>query len=1609
MPSTVTLKASGLQTSNNQLDLPDGALSDASNVIISRQGVIEPRRGFKLFGTAFGTLTDTLKQVFVYKNRIIRHFQSILQFDSGTVTNSGEELFEDFSGSYSEAQEGLRIKSVESNGNLYFTTSEGIKKISVLDASGFSTAPNFITQAGGIAALDVTSTLELTLGNTTGFLPQDSAVAYRIVWGIRDANQNEILGAPSQRSELYNPLINLLIGDFNTTIQAIQNTANQVSPNNSIIKATDYSSTLTLSPNSSPNLLRTNLISLASKLDADLLFANDGGTAPLTISAVQIVNNPPNNLCTVTFSSGNPSLYFVAGSNIYLTGFPTGEGSDTTTNFINGAQIVSAVTSTTLSFITAATGNAQIFVPSNVLIITPWTVTITSHGFNNGDPVQFTNSGGALPAPLVAGTVYYIGAVTTDTFQVYSDSSLTTQVQFTTQGTGTHTVTYFMTVINTSINSNEFRFLTQPVIPATPATDDDLVSQQTYLGEIFEILQTFSSTGTPPIISSYSQTNFISPLTLTTTANANVYIDIPPDVTSSYFFQIYRSPIIQATGVAVLSELTPSDELQLVYEAFPTTAELAAGMIHVLDITPEAFAGADLYTNASSGEGLANANAAPPFALDINRFKNVVFYANTRTKYLESLSLLGVSKMITDFNNGITPTLTISDGITTNTYSFVEGVNQVTNVTTVADASNSLNGTYFLINSANDLRKYYVWYATSGGSIIDPAVSGRTGIAVFINTNDSDAVVATETSQAINNFFIPDFTSTVASNVVTITNSDPGYTANPSAGTSGFSTSVVTSGVGQRASTNQVLLSNQISPAKAVDATAQSLVQVINQNSSSIVNALYLSGAGTIPGQFSLQSRNLNAPQFYTVANNSNTGSSFSPDISPKIAITSISTSSVVTTATPHGLTTGKQAILVGTDSTPNADGLRTVTFLSSTTFKITLPISVAGTTGMLISADDAVAGSNEAKINRIYYSKIQQPEAVPLANTLDIGAADKAILRIFPLRDSLFVLKEDGVYRVSGETAPWNVALFDSSCILTAPDSVSITNNYIYAWTTSGIVTITESGVSNPPISRPIDVNILKLGSANYPNFSTATWGVGYNSDNSYIVYTVKNPDDELAQIGYRYSNLTNTWTYFDKSATCGVVNPATDSLYLGAGDINFLEQERKTFSRLDYADREFVLQLTDGNYSGSTIKFADVSDIEVGDVLVQTQNLNIFQYNSLLQKLDIDSGLLASSISAITTGFFPLVTTTAAHFLSTGNQVHLTSTNTTPNIDGLYTVTVVNSTQFSLSQVISPVLTAGTAGFVRYNYYSTNMIGNGASLETGLIALTTRLDVEPSLVNDYSALVAQHTGSISAISVADPTVITSTAHGLITGRFVQLSSTNSAPTIDGQYSVTVIDANNFSVDENILVAGTAGAFVTLNDSFQDLLTVYNTIIDALNNDTGTNFKNYSRSTGTSSPEDVVTSVNRNTKTVIINTPLSFVIGPMTLYKAIPTTFTYSPLTFKDTLSLKQVYEATLMFDNKAFTQASLSFASDLIPKFTDTPFNGDGNGIFGIGTGPFGGKFFGGNSNGAPFRTYIPRDNQRCRYIIARFSHRVAREKYSINGLSLTANTPESTRAYR
>lgn len=1155
--NTVVIRSSGLSGFSNYFNDKPGSLLEATNVVIDRDQIIEPRRGFAVYGRQFGTSNDRTKQLLTYKNRVFRHVLSELQWDNG------EGLFTALTGStVNEIEPGLRIKSIEQNGNLYFTTSQGIKKVSAKTTQDLSSA--IIQDAGGVKALDLQAQVNYS---NPGFLPGDSKVAYRLVWGLTDANENLILGAPSNRA---------------------------------------------------------------------------------------VVEN--------------------------------------------------------------------------------------------------------------------IG----------------------------------------------------------------------------------SSSGT-----------------------VNLSFPIPSGVTTSYFYQIYRTRVALQTP----DPIDPGEDMYLVLEDFPTSAQISAGIVTALnDITPEdiAVTGAPLYTNPNGGEGIAQANDRPPFAKDITAYKGFTFYANTSTVQRLTLSFLSVNDLVSNVSQ-----VNITDGVATETYTF-QGDNEEARFVFGGIKSNYHNASpgpaeYITLKSANNTRLWVFYFIDNPVNDLPPTVPGAILVPIDISSASSVAQIAQAFATEVDATL--DFNVSGASSTITVSWANNGVVTSPSTNTIGAALTYtqLNVGTGEDAPNNKIFLprvptstENGPTTSQQLEQIANSFVKVINEQSS-LINAFYISGFNDIPGQLLLENRVITGAPFYIYANSAATGGEFNP----------------------------------------------------------TLPSSNIKT----------VISTNEVVQNRVYYSKFQQPEAVPLLNYFDIGPKDKAILRLLPLKESIFALKEDGVYRISGDSAPFFIAGFDFSAQILAADSAVVLNNQVYCLTTQGVVVITDGGVSI--ISRPIENRLKEITRPGYA-FRTATFGVSYESDRSYHLWTVTDPNDTVATQCYRFNTFTQTWTRWDNAKTCGIVNFQDDKLYLGAGDINYVERERKTLTRTDYADREYELNILLNGVNGSVMQTGTLGESEKNDVVVQTQYLTMAQFNRLLKKLDSDNSIKAAALPGIP------------------------------------------------------------------DYFDTLEFVQGQSPRNKIIGLASKLDLDPGVnQTNFLSAISNYTQNITTTTHTSTQVtINFASNSIANGRYVTISGSNSTPSLNGTYQVVASTPTSITINKAITVDATVGVIQTAVNDFRDVQRCHNIIVDKLNTDSQVFFTNYQLSTGSSEIESVILDTDNIQNTITLrDTSLPLMAGPFVLFKAFNTVVQYSPQFAGDPSILKHFREGTIMFENSNYTNAELSYSSDLSPHFEETPFLGQGNGDWGQFN--WGQQNWGGVGAPIPFRTLIPRQKQRCRFLNVKFEHMVAREKFSIYGISLTYR-PLSTRAY-
>lgn len=706
-------------------------------------------------------------------------------------------------------------------------------------------------------------------------------------------------------------------------------------------------------------------------------------------------------------------------------------------------------------------------------------------------------------------------------------------------------------------------------------------------------------------------------------AVVNVTFTVPNDVNNTnHFYQLYRTAVSTVPIGLTLDDIDPGEEMNLVFEQGITSAEIASKEVSIEDITPEDFraSGTLLYVNPISGQGILQANERPPIAKDVELFRDTVFYANTKTVHRLNLDMLSA----TGFTTGVTELVVGNDEVTRE-YLFV-GTTETGTIVCDSFANTTENG-YILLKSARNERSYYVWFDKGTG--VDPVVAGRIGIRVKLIATDTDVESALKVTAALNG--TSDFGAIATLGTVDFSNVKNGYTDNAALGATspgGLWSATSSGGTGEDTIGGDILISSDSSTAQSIDEMARSIVKVINSDSLSPISAYYISNADDLPGKMRFENKNQEDRPYYIGINEVTPATKFSPELSVVQTLTAIDTGNPSNiTAASHDVATGDTVYFYNTDSTPAILGAYEATYVDANTFSIPVNVIGAGTTGLWFKGD--VASDNDENPNRIYYSKTGIHEAVPIVNFLDIGPKDKAIQRIIALRDNLFVLKEDGVYIVTGSSAPnFGSRALDNSTEIIAPDTAAVLNNQIFALTSQGVVTITEGGVSI--ISRPIENLILGIANARY-DYALKSFGVTYESDRAYLLWLPTTIGDTISTQCYRYNIFTSTWTRWTKPATCGVINPVDDKLYLG-GDNNFLLQERKNDNRTDHSDEEYSLSILSDSVDGTTIKVSTAQGVTIGDVMLQEQYVSISFLRRMLVRLDIDGGLDDTDYATLT-----------------------------------------------------------------------------------------------------------------------------------------------------------------------------------------------------------------------------------------------------------------------------------------------------------------------------------------------------------------------------------------
>jgi hypothetical protein len=707
----------------------------------------------------------------------------------------------------------------------------------------------------------------------------------------------------------------------------------------------------------------------------------------------------------------------------------------------------------------------------------------------------------------------------------------------------------------------------------------------------------------------------------------NLTFDVPVGITTDYFYRVYRSNIITAANFAGLDDISPSAELNLVIEE----GYVSGTTVTVNDITPEDFrnSGLPLYTNEFSGEGILQANDTIPFAKDIALYKNHVFLSNTRTKHRSIINLLGIANITNSRINAIGDGVQIiglsySAPNTTITFSSNPGLVAGQKVVILGSAS-ALDGIQTIVSSSGTAPYTTVIAADSTG-----AVSAKTSI--YPNSITTSRGIVSNKYYFVGRPEINEITFPAAINITPACYFDI-YSANDAIK---YRVWYDTTGSDlPPAVSTESLLRVDISPIFSGGTAIQVATYTMNEINSATSDFTITqtpatdkltfecveSGGTTNPvdsGTSNITVLNLQNGHGEDIGNKYILLSNY---VSPAQAIDA-STRSLVRCINSNLSDILFAYYIYSANDVPGKFVLESED-LDTTAFTIQGNNSIVGES-FNPTITTAYSSENEVKPNRVYYSKQSQPESIPLLNYVDVGPQDKAVMRILGLRDSLFILKEDGVYRLSGDNSSnFFVTQFDNSANITAPDTAVVLNNQIYVLTSQGIARISETGVSI--ISRPIENIFNRISSSLFPNYHSASFGCAYEADRSYLLWVPENYTDTTAKRCYRFNTFTEAWTSWTVDAKCAIVNPDVhiNKLFVGPSDDNIIEVERKGLTREDYADRQYAQTILDDAVTTNGVLFASTTRFDIGDVVVQKQYVTIALVERLAKKIAIDGGV--------------------------------------------------------------------------------------------------------------------------------------------------------------------------------------------------------------------------------------------------------------------------------------------------------------------------------------------------------------------------------------------------
>lgn len=1019
MSQQVTVTARGLFLAPNDLgNVPDGALAQADNAVISKDGVVEQRRGMSVASV------KGIVRIFPWKN------YQVGWAASGVLSRSTDNgaTWADYSGTYAGPGVG-KVRAIDASGNLYFTTSTGPYRL-----DSFTGTPE---PAGIPGGLDVQSQMTTAAGTA---IPANTKVAYRVVWGKRDANGNLLLGAPSGRNTVTNPgQITIAIGSLvrvtnvvTATLSAGATHTYQVG--NVVTKSGATGADVTAFPDGSKTITAITATTFSyaeTAADATSVGTNlfIGPTKDVTVTATIPQGLPTGAFMQAYRSPNSQSDQVEPDDNLGLVYEGTPPASATTTQFSRTGSTVTVTTSAAHGYQVGEVVRVPSAAYGSGVIVAVGTNVAATSADGGATWTARTIPAGDYTSVAWNGTKFC--AVGNSSACATSPDGVTWSAQ-----TGLLNLapgSYKAIAWNGSV----FCAVGVSSVCATSADGITWAARTISAGNWYGVAWSGSifaavgdQAGANPAASSPDGTTWtartLSFGILTSSRAAAVQWAGTYFVAVGYGTHGGGVPYTQAASWTSADAITWSATTYVPSD--PTTGaaatSVAAGNLLLAESMPWTSTSATTWLTRSAASGA-----------------NAVLWCGA------NFISVGSSTARTS-PDGITWTARtipagVYAGLASNQAAFSLGEKTLLTVPTTTTFTYAENGIAGTASSSQALVPLTIAFT-------DTIPSSFLGAALYTNPNQGTLAASADRislCQDIASFrgftFAANITYPSRAFLYLLSVNGSGVVSGDTITIDGL---VYTADASVESVANRTFIAySSGTPAQNIANTAQSLIRVINRSLSGTVTAKYLSGPDDVPGFIYLEENGIVATM--------------------------------------------------------------TLAFSRSTAWSI-----------------QSLKGPENRK-NELRWSSSGQPDAMPLLNAQSLGSLDKPISAIRATRDMLVIVKDDGIWRLTGWNGIWDIQPLDPTMGSPAPETLVAFENAIFGVLDSGVARLTESGVEM--ISTPIYSALEPLlAPAAEATLNSTAFGLAYHSAHKYILWLPSAAGDTVAKQAYVYDSWTNAWT---------------------------------------------------------------------------------------------------------------------------------------------------------------------------------------------------------------------------------------------------------------------------------------------------------------------------------------------------------------------------------------------------------------------------------------------------------------------------------------------------